>query len=151
MLIFLPIMLFSNAQKCSRSVPIIPNTLPISYAQIKPIMMLTKTDMRHNETVTLSSSAAISVLSCAWVQKWVPADWSTLYQSIIRSPGVVMKVDLATRVVVCPKILKIMPVDAYNASIILKCLQHTYYAQNSDGIIYPDVFWYFTEVLRGFI
>ena len=25
---------------------------------------------------------------------------------------------------VCPKILKIMPIDAYNASIILKCL-HT--------------------------
>ena len=31
-------------------------------------------------------------------------------------------------VIVCPKILKIMPVDAYNASIILKCL-YTYYAQ----------------------
>ena len=34
-----------------------------------------------------------------------------------------MRLDLL-QLIVCPKILKIMPVDAYNASIILKCL-HT--------------------------
>ena len=38
--------------------------------------------------------------------------------------------------IVCPKILKIMPADAYNASIILKCLAtHTYCAQNYASII----------------
>ena len=36
-----------------------------------------------------------------------------------------------------PKILKIMLVDAYNASIILKLmLIHAYYSQNYAGIIY---------------
>ena len=46
-----PIMLFSNAQK-------IPNA-----AEVESIIMLTKTDMRHEETqFTLLSSAAISVL-----------------------------------------------------------------------------------------
>ena len=49
MLIFLPIMLFSNAQRCSRSVPIIPTTLHIML-KCEPTIMLIKIDMRHEET-----------------------------------------------------------------------------------------------------
>ena len=54
MLIFWPIMLFSNAQKipnnkCSRSAPIIPQYIA-HYAQVEPIIKLIKTDMRHKDT-----------------------------------------------------------------------------------------------------
>ena len=41
------------------------------YAQVEPTIMLTKTDMRLSYTI---SSATISVLSCARIRKWVPAD-----------------------------------------------------------------------------
>ena len=53
MLIFWPITLFSNAQKIPNnalsSAPIIPNTLLIMRL-VQPTTMLTKTDMRHEET-----------------------------------------------------------------------------------------------------
>ena len=55
----------------------------------------------------------------------------------------------------CPKILKIIQHDAYNASIILKCL--AYYSQNYAAIIYLNpgtrlvqcIYW--CSVLGGFI
>ena len=42
------------------------------YAQVEPTIILTKTNiMRLSYTI---SSATISVLPCAWIRKWVPAD-----------------------------------------------------------------------------
>ena len=77
------------------------------------------------------SRVTISVLPSR-IQKRVPADWSTLSQSKVNL--LMLKQLLA---IVYLKILKIMPIDAYNASIILKCLAtHTYYAQNYASIIY---------------
>ena len=41
------------------------------YAQEEPTIMLTETDMRHSYAI---SSITISVLPCARIQKWAPAD-----------------------------------------------------------------------------
>ena len=74
-------------------------------------------------SVTLSSSVAISVLSCTRVQNWA----QVLLINLFPVHNVVYRRCEVTHVkqllaIVCPKILKIMPVDAYNASIIIKCL-----------------------------
>ena len=92
-------------------------------AQVDPIIMLIKTDTRHEETqLYYHRVQPFQVYMC--LDSKVGTSWLInplyTYQSIILcSPGVVTRSLLA---IVCPKILKIMPVDAYNASIIIKCL-----------------------------
>ena len=105
-------MLFSNAQRIPNNAQevhaIIPTTLPIMLIDKceSTIIMLIKTDNMGHEETTLHYHR---------VQPF------QFYMCLDLKVGtsVVTKVILA---IVCPKILKIMPVDAYNATTILKCL-----------------------------
>ena len=115
-------MLFLNAQK----IPTYNSQYIAHYAQVEPTIKLTKTDMRHKETwlhYRVVINLVLPVLR--FESRHQLLDQFTIYYI----PGVMIKANLLVlnsclQLHVCPKILKIMPVDAYNASIILKCL-HT--------------------------
>ena len=68
-----------------------------------------------------------SYIMCARIRKWAPADWSTLYQSTQYVFQALWSWWINFACVeqlylqlyhVCPKILKIMPVDAYNSQML---------------------------------
>ena len=87
--------------------------------------MLTKIDIGHDhaETWLLSLSVAISV----YMHVLGFESGHQLIDQLFTKPlSKCCDKDrlTATYIIMYPKILKIMPVDAYNASIILKCL-HT--------------------------
>ena len=87
------------------------------YAQVKLTVMLTETDRDINRVQPFQFYHVLGFkVSTSW-------DWSTLSQYVVlwRKSFTHVKQLL---VIVCPKILKIMPVDAYNASIILTCFTY---------------------------
>ena len=113
-------MLFSkfNAQKIPKSAQDIAH-----YAQIELTIILTKPiwDMRRLGYTIIESNHFS--FTCAWIQKWAPS-W-LINPLPVHNNYVVVKAGRLTATCNCvPKILKIMPVDFYNASIIFKCL-HT--------------------------